>query len=97
MELLSDPVMLRLVDQENPVTIPLNHTLSIRLYSDCRPHCMETAALQKGLVLMRDGKELIEEGMGFGVPIAKYTDKTYFASTAKVSTQNNIIKKNLFS
>jgi hypothetical protein len=96
MKLLSDPVMLRLVNQENPVTIPLNHTLSVRLYSDCRPHCMETAALQKGLVLMRDGKELIEEGMGFGVPIAKYTDKTYFASTAKVSTQNNIIRKTYF-
>jgi hypothetical protein len=50
---------------------------------------METSALQKGLVLMLDNRELIEEGLGFGVPVAKYLDKTYFSSTAEISIKRH--------
>ena len=38
---------------------------------------------------MLNGNELIEEGIGFGVPIVKYEDKTYFSRTAHISIQEN--------
>ena len=75
------------MDSTETVTLQLTDRLSVRLYRDCRPSCLETGALQKGLVLLLDGKELIEEGVGFGVPVVKYEDKTFFSSTADVSIQ----------
>jgi len=60
---------------------------------------METAPLHKGLVLVLDNNEVVEEGMGFGVPVVKYHDKTYFSSSADVSIQkkpfNKHYKKNI--
>ena len=70
-----------------PVTVPINGGLAVRLYRDCRPNCLETASLQKGLILMLDSRELIEEGVGFGLPVIKYEDKTYFSGSAEVSIQ----------
>lgn len=69
---------------EASVTLNLTDRLAVRLYEDCCPHCMETAPIQKGLILVLDGRELIEEGMGFGTPVVKYQDKTYFSSSAKI-------------
>ncbi|MCL4430219.1 MAG: hypothetical protein M1167_05655, partial [Chloroflexi bacterium] len=73
------------INLQKPITIDLTDRLSVRLYTDCRPSCLETGALQKGLVMLLDDRELIEEGVGFGVPIVKYADKTFFSSTADVS------------
>jgi len=73
------------LDSAETVTLHLTDRLSVRLYKDCRPTCLETGVLQKGLVLLLDGRELIEEGVGFGVPVVKYADKTFFSSKADVS------------
>ena len=75
------------VKLQQPFTLKLTDRLCVRLYEDCRPNYLETGALQKGLVLLLDGKELIEEGVGFGVPVVKYQDKTVFSSSAEVSFQ----------
>ena len=77
------------INLQKPITIRLTNRLSVRLYRDSRPHCMETAPLQKGLVLMLDNEELIEEGIGFGVPVVKFEDKTYFSTSAEVLVQKN--------
>ena len=75
------------MDSDGPLTIHLTDRLSVRLYKDCRPNCLETGGLQKGLVLLLNGTELIEEGVGFGLPIVKYDDKTFFSSKADLSIQ----------
>jgi len=77
------------IDPDQTLTTQLTDRLSVRIYKDCRPACLETGTLQKGLVLLLDGHELIEEGIGFGVPIVKYVDKTFFSSTADISIQEN--------
>ncbi len=43
-----------------------------------------TAKLSKGLILMQDGQELIEEAVGFGVPVIKRGLLTIFPGAIKV-------------
>jgi len=86
--------------REGFYTLPLGRNLAFRVYADSRPHNLETARLQKGLVLMFNEKEIIEEGMGFGVPVAIFSDKTYFSGSAQVSSsedgKNKTILKHFF-
>jgi hypothetical protein len=77
------------VNSPNPITVELSERISCRLYSDTRPHCLETAPLQKGLVLTVDGQEVIEEGVGFGAPVVLYRDEPYFSSSAECSVLND--------
>lgn len=73
-----------LYELDNALTLASFGRISLKLYPDCKPHNLKIANLQKGLVLAIDGKEIIEEGIGFGVPVAKYADKTFFPGSSKV-------------
>jgi hypothetical protein len=69
----------------DPYTVTLSDKLAFRIYPDSRPYNLKVAQLQKGIVLVFKGKDLVEEGVGMGVPVAVYSDETYFASTAELS------------
>ncbi len=71
-----------------PITIRLDGDISCRLYEDTRPHHLEISALQKGLVLLVDDKEMIEEGVGFGVPVVMYKNRPFFSGAAQTSIQS---------
>ncbi len=65
-------------------TVPISDSAALRIYSDSRPHTWKIADLQKGLILVRDGKEVVGEGTGFGLPILVCSPETYFSGTSKV-------------
>jgi|Deesub1362A_J573_1020465.scaffolds.fasta_scaffold00021_72 hypothetical protein len=72
---------------EKPLTVKASDRVFLRLYPDCKPHKLEIADLQKGLVLMLGASELVGEGIGFGAPVIRYADKTFFSKSAEVSVQ----------
>lgn len=58
---------------------------AVRIYEDSRPHHYKSMDIQKGLILVYDGEEISGEGIGFGAPVVKYADKTYFSKDATLS------------
>ncbi len=69
----------------SPLTFRISDDLEARIYPDTRPNNLEITGLHKGLVLVYRGREIVGEGAGFGVPVIKYSDKTFFSGTAEVS------------
>ena len=77
-----------------PHTHLISDTVALRVHSDTEPKNMKTAQLQKGLILLYKGTEVIGEGIGFGVPIVKYSDETVFSgsSSLRVRTLENFVE-----
>ena len=67
---------------DEKIEFPLTSRVSIRVYADCRPHALQTMKLQKGGVLVMNGRELNEEGLGLGFPVCLYEDGACFSSNA---------------
>ncbi len=74
-----------LLNHDQPTIVKLNNSISCRLYDDTRPHYLETSPLQKGLVLLVDGEEVVEEGVGFGTPVVICRDRPFFSGSAETS------------
>ena len=68
-----------------PFTYEMAQRLALRVYPDRRPGNLEIAGIHKALVLVRRGAEVVEEGAGFGLPVAKYSDKTLFPGSATLT------------
>jgi hypothetical protein len=73
-------------NQIKPITVDLSSGLALRVYPDRRPGNLEIAGIHKALILLRCGVELLEEGAGFGLPIAIFRDKTLFPGSATLRT-----------
>jgi hypothetical protein len=76
-----------------PVTLALSDGLAVRLYSGTRPHNAKVARLQKGLVLVVEGRERIEEGFGFGLPLVRVGEQAYLTRAAEVERKGNTLVK----
>lgn len=68
-------------------TVSLSNRLALRTYSDTKPKNGKIADLQKGLILVYEGKEAVGEGTGFGVPILMYEGETWFSRSSRVYTR----------
>jgi hypothetical protein len=71
----------------DPITVPLSEEVAVRLYEDTRPHIGKIARLQKGLILVAAGEEVVEEGFGFGLPLVEVNGQTYLSRGAAVEEQ----------
>jgi hypothetical protein len=65
------------------IDIRFGPRLSLRFYADSRPHAFQTEKLHKGAVVVCNGTELVEEGLGIGVPVCRYQDGTRFSLSAE--------------
>jgi hypothetical protein len=68
-------------------TASMSPSIGIRVYSNTNPKIRRTSELQKGLIFVCDDAETIGEATGFGVPIIKSSDETYFSGSSSVYMQ----------
>jgi hypothetical protein len=81
---LIEPHLLLLLQPRAPfLEVPAVAGTNLRLYSDTRPHVGKISGLQKGLVWVRNGRLLVEEGYGFGTPIVEYDGLAYLSRHAE--------------
>jgi hypothetical protein len=90
---MSAPKEIAISCEDTKYTFLLSESVALRVNLKTGPQNTKTAKLQKGVTLVYDGEEVAGEGTGFGVPILKYADETYFSgsSTLKVQKQGNLV------
>ncbi len=70
------------------ITIPMPAGLSLKIGAlTVSGKEYPTRRLQKGLILLQDGQELAEEGVGFGVPVLKRGLQTLFPGDIELTVQ----------
>ncbi|MGD0643529.1 MAG: hypothetical protein ABSA75_01340 [Candidatus Bathyarchaeia archaeon] len=76
-----------------PHTYSISDSVALRIHSDTNPQNMKIANLQKGMILLYNGAEVVGEGTGFGVPIGKYFNETFFSGSSflQVHKQENFV------
>ena len=74
-------------------TYSISNSVALRIHSDTKPQNLKIANLQKGIILLYNGVEVAGEGTGFGVPIGKYSDETFFSGSSVLQIHN---KENSF-
>jgi cellulose synthase/poly-beta-1,6-N-acetylglucosamine synthase-like glycosyltransferase len=82
-----------------PLRASVASNISVGLEPGSMPHRGKTAPLAKGLLLFQGGRDLTGEGMGFGVPIARYDDGWHYpgeATTVDLSTPGNTVWRETF-
>lgn len=70
------------------IQVPLTQRVSLKIAEGTNDSgAYPTARLKKGVILVSGGQELVEEGMGFGVPILKQGMRTIFPGDVKLATR----------
>jgi len=68
-------------------TCSISDSVALRIHSDTKPRNMKIGNLQKGMIFLFNGAEVVGEGTGFGVPIGKYSDETFFSGSSFLQVQ----------
>jgi hypothetical protein len=71
----------------NHHTYSISDSVALRVHSDTKPQNLKIANLQK-MILLYNGAEVAGEGTGFGVPIGKYSDETFFSGSSVLQVHN---------
>lgn len=82
-----------------PHIYSISDSVALRINSDTKPQNMKIANLQKGIILLHYGAEVVGEGTGFGVPIGKYSEETFFSGSSFLHVhkkENSIIIRKEF-
>lgn len=87
---LADPVLRQYIQQceLEEISVSISRRIATKVYSTTKPHNLKIASLQKGLVLLCNGIEVIGEGVGFGVPVVEGPEETYFSGSATVTSSS---------
>lgn len=72
------------------ITVPISAGATLRLQDRVKNEAaFPTAHLQKGLILVKGENELVEEGVGFGVPLLKRGNQTIFPGNVELIDQRS--------